>query len=108
MKETRIELGLYTKTKLRDDALKLHRERSTAGLAGYTVEFNLLALWELRSEKTTAQVVDNWMTTFIADSAAVSTSTHTVRPILASTVDLFAADTSGHQYAVVGLFEVTS
>jgi len=107
-KESRIELGLYTKSKLRDDARKLHREQGNPGLPGYEIEFNLLAFWELKPAKTTALVIDDWMQTFINDAADVSTADYTVQPLLASTMDLFAAETSGHRYAVVGLFEVRS
>jgi hypothetical protein len=107
-KETRLELGLYTKMKLREDAKKLHDERENPGVPGYTIELNLLALWELRPLKTTSQVIDDWMKQFVTDAAAVSTTRFTVEPILASTVDLFAAETGGHRYAVVGLFLVTS
>lgn len=105
-RESRIELGLYTKGKLKKDALKLHQERLKHGLPGYSIDANFLVLWELRESKTTAAVVSSWMATFKKDAKAASTNAFTVEPLVASTVDLFAAADSGHRYGVVGLFRV--
>ena len=104
--EVRVELGLYKKKELREDAKKLHAEKGNPYLAGYTVDRNVLALWALREEKTTAEVANDWMATFKADAAAVSNANLTVTALLASTLDLFVAEPGGHRYAVVGLFDV--
>jgi hypothetical protein len=105
-KETRIELGLYDKSKLRSDAQKLREEADLPGLPGYVVEANHLLLWQVRSDKTTDQVLSDWIESFVADALEVSSQEFDVRLLLASTVDLFAAGPRASQYAVVGLFEV--
>jgi hypothetical protein len=105
--ETRLELGLYTKTKLRDDAQKLFDERANPFLDGYSVRHNFIALWALREQATKGDTARQWMRTFLADAAEVSTDAMTVRPLVASTMDLFIADANHARYAVVGLFEVT-
>jgi hypothetical protein len=104
--EMRLELGLYSKTKLRDDATKLFGEKANPGLPGFTVSRNLLALWEIREQKTTQEVAREWMKKFKGDATDASNGTMTVGPLIASTMDLFVADAGSARYAVVGLFEV--
>jgi hypothetical protein len=104
--EVRLELGLYTKTKLRSDAKKLLAERTNGLIDGYSVTRNLLALWQLREQKTTQAVARTWMARFNADASAVSTSSMTVTPLVASTMDLFVAEANRARYAVAALFEV--
>jgi hypothetical protein len=106
--EVRLELGLYTKTKLRDDAKKLLNESGNPGLNGYTVARNLIALWDLREQKTTQADARAWMKRFASDAAVVSTNTMAVRPLVASTMDLFVADAQGARFTVVCLFEVAN
>jgi hypothetical protein len=105
--EVRLELGLYTKKKLADDAKKLFNETGKPCLVGYTVARNLIALWNLREQKTTQAVARDWMSRFKSDSAAVCTNTMTVTPLVAWTMDLFVAEASGARYTIVGLFEVS-
>lgn len=101
--EGRIELGGYTKTKVKSDSKKLYGEAQNPGLPNYTVAFNVLALWQVRESKTTDALMDGWVTTFKADAAAASTGQYSVELLRASVMDIFVADASGHRYAVVGL-----
>lgn len=105
--EIRLELGLYSKKKLNDDANKLFNEKGNPGLPGYQVGRNLIALWELREQKTTQAVARDWMKRIASDAAAVSTNTMTVDPLVASTMDMFVAHARASRYAVVSLFEVS-
>jgi hypothetical protein len=104
--EARVELGLYTKTKLRKDAKKLFDETGTPALPGYSVEFNVLALWDVASAKTTDDMLKKWWRTFLADAKAASTKDYRVRPLIASIVDLFTPRAGANQYAIVGLFDI--
>jgi hypothetical protein len=105
--ERRIELGLYSKTKLRDEAAKLYKAKTNPGLANYSVVQNLIMLWQLREDKTSGEVIGKWMADFRKDAKAVSVgSAYSVRALLTSTVDMFASEVSGHRFAVVGLFDV--
>jgi hypothetical protein len=102
--ETRIELGLYSKTKLRDDATKL---AALSPMPAFPDVTNLIALWDVRSDRLTQQQATAWMKTFRDHAAAISTSAITVAPLMASAVDLFSADPADTRYVVVGLFKVT-
>jgi hypothetical protein len=104
--ESRVELGLYTRTKLKNDAKKLFDESGTPGLPGYSIDFNVLALWDIAAVKTTDELLKNWWRTFVADGKAASTKDYRVRPLLGSIVDLFTPRAGANQYAAVGLFDV--
>lgn len=104
--ETRIELGLYTKAKLGEDADKLHRQSANGVLADYPTVINLLAFWEIKSTKLTHAEARDSMRRFKTDAGSVSGGGLTVSALLASSVDLFVAETGDHRHATVGLFEL--
>lgn len=104
--ETRIELGLYTKAKLRSDATKLHGLAAKT-LQGYASVVNHVVLWEVKSSRLTDAEANKSMTKFKADAVAVSADAFSVTPLLASAVDLFVVEARRHRHAVVGLFDVT-
>lgn len=67
----------------------------------------MLALWEIRENKTTQQVARDWMKRFKDEAADISNGAMKVQPLVASTMDLFVADAAAARYAAVGLFEVS-
>lgn len=107
LEETRIELGLYSKKKLKDDATKLHDERSTPYAKGYSVGRNILLLWDVEDAKNSKIAAKAARDLFVKDAAAASTKKRTVALLVCSCVDLFAANDGDHRVARVGLFEVT-
>lgn len=70
--ETRIELGIYSQTKLKSDAEKLHK-LATETLPNYPNVVSRLALWEIKSTKLTAKKATDAMNSFKSGAAAAST-----------------------------------
>ena len=106
---TRLELGLYSKTKLKDDARKLEKLASNT-LGAFRLVDNLLLLWDVREQRLTQATATAAMNTFKIDAAtatAALSSGMTVAPVLSSSVDLFVAKSAGARHATVGLFSVT-
>jgi hypothetical protein len=106
-RETRLELGLYSKSKLSEDAKKLARLTLTA-LEGYGTILNLLMLWEINEERLTADTARTTMAKFKAHSngLVIEHGTYAIVPLLASSVDLFVARSGASRHATVGLFSV--
>jgi len=104
--ETRIELGTYTKKKLKEDATKLRDLRATT-LLGFETVLNLIALWEVKSERLTGAEATKSMRKYKDAAADLSIGTLAVSLLLASAVDLFSVSPDDHRHVVVGLFEVT-
>jgi hypothetical protein len=105
--EIRLELGLYSKSKLREDARKLARLTPTVFVGHGTVQ-NLLMLWEINEETLTMDTARAAMAEFKADSKALvkEDGTYLVTPLLASSVDLFVAKSGASRHATVGLFSL--
>lgn len=106
-REVRLELGLYSAAKLRDDSQKLAR-LSTTPLDGFGTIENILLLWEVTEEKLVQATARDAMRKFKVDaaSALAAGATHRVAPLLASSVDLFVAESGAGRRATAGLFEL--
>jgi hypothetical protein len=107
-KETRLELGLYSKAKLTEDAQKLVRLTAST-LEGYETIENLVMLWDVKEEKLTKSTSSNAMAEFKRHAAAVRLSdrSRALSPLIASSIDLFVARSGSSRRATVGLFKVT-
>lgn len=105
--ETRIELGLYSKAKLNEDATKLARLAATV-IDGYPSVQNLLILWEISEKKLTRKIVVDAMSDFKADAGAleIDNGQQVIRPLLASGIDLFVGKRSASRCATVALFQL--
>jgi hypothetical protein len=105
--ELRLELGVYSRAKLKLDSEKLAALSGDA-LNEYPDVVNMLMLWEVRSTKLTAAEATKAMKRFKRDASLISNAGYAIDPLLASAVDLFVAESDDHRHAVVGLFEVKS
>ena len=105
--ETRIELGLYSKSKLNEDATKLARLVASV-IDGYPTVQNLLILWEISEKKLTRKIVVDAMSAFKTDADAlqIDNGQQEIRPLLASGIDLFVGKRSASRCATVGLFQL--
>jgi hypothetical protein len=105
--ETRIELGLYTNSKLRTEASKLAR-LATDALPDYPTIENLILLWLVDEETLTKQTPGEAVRRFRDASTTINASHPDFRvlPLLASSVDLFTARPGGSRRATAGLFQV--
>lgn len=104
-RETRLELGLYSKAKLTEDAQKLDRLTINT-LDGYETVENLVMLWEVREERLTKSTSRSAMAEYKRHAAAVRLSdpSRIVVPLIASSIDLFTAKSGTGRRATVGLF----
>lgn len=103
LKETRLEFGLYSRTKLQDDATKLYELRqTTTGL--YNTVRNLVILWEEADERMTAATLQARLGQMMSDAQDLSPMT--VQLMMVSGVDLFTEAEDLHRTAYVGLFQV--
>jgi hypothetical protein len=107
--ETRVELGLYSKLKLREDARKLARLVGTAA-DEYPGVQNLLILWEITEKKLTRSLVVQAMSDFKTDAASlqIDSGQQVIKPLLASGIDLFVGMRSASRCATVGLFKLVA
>lgn len=101
--ETRIEFGLYSSDKLRDDAVKLHELRKEV-TEGYHEIRNLLILWEEDGGRMTANTLQDRLSRMKRDCTAISSPA--VSLVMVSGVDLFSESEDAHRVAYVGLFRV--
>lgn len=102
--EKRLEFGKYTKTKLRDDSLKLANLTGTT-IMDYPKVENFVLLWEEHADRSNSR--ENLETTsraFSQDAAAITAAN--VRHRITTCVDLFATTASQAHTAVIGVFEV--
>lgn len=116
MRETRLEFGIYSLGKLREDAIKLHNLLGTTD-SSYPEVINLLLLWEevdtrmtgegLRSRVSKMDVHARKVTTETTFGPKKCPSPATVDLLMVSGVDLFAETEGAHRTAYVGLFKVT-
>lgn len=108
-REIRIELGLYSKPKLSDDANKLAKLTANA-VPGFETIDNLVMLWEISASRLTRAQVTAAMQRFRTDSTSVAIAGggQVVTPLLASSVDLFVAQSGSYRFATVGLFILTA
>jgi len=104
--ELRIELGVYSRTKLKTDSIKLASLTEEA-LSDYSEVVNMILLWAVRRTKLTRAEASKAMRRFNEDALRVSGDGYTVSPLLSSSADLFAAEPSHNRSVTVGLFEVT-
>lgn len=103
--ELRIELGTYSRSKLRKEAEKL------AYLTSETITecpnvVNLLLLWKMDKTKLTRAKAKHELERFANDALLVSGDSHTVKVWLSSSADLFQAEDRQHRKVTVGLFQV--
>jgi hypothetical protein len=105
--ETRLELGLYSKTKLRNDATKLARLAADV-IQGFEVVNNILMFWEITEEKLTRNTSRTAMEAFKSDASGLTldNGTYAARPLLASSIDLFVARSGASRQATIGLFQM--
>jgi hypothetical protein len=104
--ELRIELGRYSKGKLREDAVKLALLIPDA-LPAYSDVMNIILLWEIIRTKATKKAVVSSMSRFEADALRASGDKCTVAAVLASSTELFVAEPRRQRHVTVGVFEVT-
>lgn len=105
-RETRVELGRYSKVKLEADTEKLAGLNFNT-LAEYPKVRSLVALWDERASRLTHAAATRWMHDFTDDAKEIADATDiAVKPMLSSCVDLFAAKAKEYRYVVVALFEV--
>ena len=102
--ETRLEFGLYTRKKLKDDAEKLASLRATVE-PGYPKVRNLLLLWVEKGDRLSQKRASDHLREM--KSAAGGMKTPTVEVRLIAGVDLFAETAGQHRVAYVGLFQVS-
>jgi hypothetical protein len=105
--ETRLELGLYSRTKLKSDATKLARLAADF-IQGFETVHNFLMLWEITEERLTKITSRTAMEAFKADSAEITLAqgAYVARPLLASSIDLFVAKSGASRQATIGLFQM--
>ena len=103
--EVRLELGGYTKAKLKSDAKKLH-DLTSQTLSGFGTVQNHVLLWDLMSSRLTEKAATRAMKKFKSHAADVSTGGLLVEPLVASAIDLFVAEPGKHKHAVVALFDI--
>ncbi|WP_154793246.1 hypothetical protein [Occultella kanbiaonis] len=102
--EARIEFGLYTLTKLKNDARKLAVDLSDS--EEHTVA-NFVMLWRTRESAVRASDT-TWRDQCHGDARKASTSAYTVKVEVASEQDLFVAAGNDKRKVQVGLFSVFS
>lgn len=106
-KELRLELGLYSATKLIADCKKLARLASKT-LDGFPVIENLVLLWDVEEQPLIKATSKEALARFQVDAKSVfkDGQAFTAVPLLASSIDLFVAKNGASRRATAGLFEV--
>lgn len=121
--EWRLEIGEYSKTKLKKDSVKLWMLRNQVH-PGFPALKNILLLWNVHDRPLTKGKSDGHMSVFKTDAgavtqalpAAIAKAKGSVAPppapipsvevLMSSAVDLFRAEKNTSRYAVVSVFEV--
>jgi hypothetical protein len=104
--ELRIELGVYSKAKLRDDSRKL-AALAHQTLADYPDVVNILLLWALRKTKLTRAETTRVMDQFKDHCELATGDDCGVEVLISSSADLFEPEAKHHRHVTVGLFKVT-
>lgn len=106
--KTRLEFGIFTPKKLKDDAEKLHK-MAARFLKENPKARNFVVLWHEERRKLSDVRIQTQVTQF-ADAATKAIAAIPGMGIalgLASGVDLFAAEKESHRVIYVAIFEVT-
>lgn len=108
--ETRVEFGLYTKTKLGKDAEKLAKLSATTE-DGFGTVTNYVVLWLDRNDKLTGPARRRLVRRFQGDAEAVASvdvPTMAVELLMISGCDLFTDRAGNNHWVAAGLFKITS
>lgn len=103
--ETRLEFGIYTQSKLKDDSEKLAKFAGSA-LSGYPQTEGFVLLWTETTSLPNSGVELARASTKFSAAAAKVTST-TVTHLATSAIDLFSSDLDKPRMATVAVFQVT-